>query len=177
MIFFRGQDLNDLISQLFAFAQEEDGKNWNHYYGAETHRRGSHYFFERAVDIRALAFEEGPDLISSLVAPAKTSYQVVCDLSRRNFCRQRRDCRENSAGVLAKFRNETVEEQHGHDDDCEIGFQNMGSSQASEKQRVPLQESDKRVNQIREQNRKGKNDDNGAGDVDDSQRYREKQRG
>jgi hypothetical protein len=70
-----------------------------------------------------------------------------------------------------------VKEQYGHDADCEIGFQNVRSSQVFEKERVTLQESDNRVNQIREENRKGKNNDDGAGDVDDSQRYSKKQRG
>src|SRR5467141_4568466 len=87
-----------------------------------------------------MALEEAPDLIGALIGPTEVTSEVVRNLSGRNLVRQRRNCRENPAGVLAKFRNETVGKQHGHDDDCEIGFQNVWPSQVSEKQRVALQE-------------------------------------
>ncbi len=80
-----------------------------------------------------MALEEDPDLIGLLIGPTEVTSEVVGNLSGRNFVRQRRDCRENPAGVLAKIRNETMGKQHGHDDDCEIGFQNVRPSEVSEK--------------------------------------------
>ena len=65
--------------------------------------------------------------------------------------------------------------QNGHDDDWEIGFQNVRPSQVFEKQRVALQVADNRINQIREQNRKGENNDGRARDVDDRQRQRKEE--
>jgi hypothetical protein len=48
-------------------------------------------------------------------------------------------------------------------------------AQVSEKQRVSLQESDDRIEEIREQDRKSKNDDDPARDVDHPSRDHEKQ--
>ena len=50
-------------------------------------------------------------------------------------------------------------EKYGEGDESEIGFQNVRTSQVLEKERAPLQESHDRANQICEQNREGKNDD------------------
>jgi len=72
-----------------------------------------------------MALEEDPDLIGRS-SPNRGYFEVVRNLSGRNFVRQPRDCRENPAGVLANVRKETMGKQHGHDDNCEIGFQNMG---------------------------------------------------
>jgi len=49
-----------------------------------------------------------------------------------------------------------VGEKHGEDDQSEIGFQDVWASQVFEKERVSLQESHDRIDQICEQDRKGK---------------------
>lgn len=64
-------------------------------------------------------------------------------------------------------------EKHGEDDQSEIGFQDVRASQVFEKKRVSLQESHDRVDQICEQDRKGKNDDDCARDVSDGKYNRE----
>src|SRR5580704_2069566 len=121
-----------------------------------------------------MALQECLDLIGLLIGPTKVASDVFGNLSRRNFVRQYRDRREYTAGVPAKVWKETVGEQHGENDNREIGFQDVGTSQVSEEQRMALQESHDRVNQICEQDRKGKNDDDSARHVDDGKYNREK---
>jgi len=66
-----------------------------------------------------------------------------------------------------------VGEKHGEDDQSEIGFQDVRASQVFEEERVSLQESHDRIDQICEQDRKGKNDDDCARHVDDGKYNRE----
>jgi len=65
-----------------------------------------------------------------------------------------------------------VREKHGEDDQSEIGFQDVRASQVFEKRECPagIARSD---NQICEQDRKGKNDDDCARHVDDGKYNRE----
>src|SRR5215469_14073526 len=162
MIFFRGHEMNDLIGQLFAVAQEKDCKNRNHQDSGES-RRGSLFdFCQSVLDVRAMAFEEKAHLIGALISPT----EVVRNLSGRNLVRQRRDCRENPACVLAKFRNEAVGKQHDHDDDREIGFHDVRASEVFEKQRMTLEEPDNRINQVSEEDCERKNYENRPRDVD-----------
>src|SRR5216683_2729251 len=78
-----------------------------------------------------------------------------------------------ASAALAKLRKETVGEKQGEDDQSEIGFQDVRPSEVLEKERVPLQESHDRIDQICEQDRKGKNDDDCARHVDDGKYNRE----
>jgi len=121
-----------------------------------------------------MALEKGSDLIRLLVGPTKVTSEVAGNFSGGDAVRQRGDCRQKLARALAKFRKETVGEKYGEGDESEIGFQNVRASQVFEKERTPLQESDHRVNQICEQDRKGKNDDDCARRVNDGKYNREK---
>jgi len=118
-----------------------------------------------------MALEKGSDLIRLLVGPTEVISDVAGNFSGRDSVRQHGNGREKLARALAKFRKETVGEKYGEGDQSEIGFQNVRASQVFEKQRAPLQESDNRVNQICEQDRKGKNDDDCTRDVDDGKRH------
>ena len=66
-------------------------------------------------------------------------------------------------------------EKHSEDDQSEIRFQDVRASQVLEKQRVSLQESHDRIDQICKQDRKGKNDDDRARDIDDG-KYNRKEK-
>src|SRR5215469_8621968 len=158
--------MNDLIGQLFAVAQEKDCKNRNHEDSGESCRGSLFHFSQSALDVRAMALEEEADLIGTLVNPTEVTSEVVRNLSGRNFVRQRRDCRENPACVLAKFWNETVGKQHDHDDDREIGFHDVGASEVFEKQRMTLQEPDNGINQVGEEDCERKNYEDRPRDVD-----------
>ena len=122
-----------------------------------------------------MALEEDSDLIRLLVGPAKVTSEVAGNFSRGDSVRQSGNRREKMAGILAKLRKKTVGEKHGEDDQSEIGFQDVRTSQVFEKEGVSLQESHDRIDQICEQDRKGKNDDDGARHVDDGKYNREKQ--
>ena len=62
-----------------------------------------------------------------------------------------------------------MDDQRDANQQSEIGFRNMRSSQTLEKQRVALEESNDRVDQICEEDRKTKDDDDRASDVNDSE--------
>ena len=127
----------------------------------------------QALDIRAMALEKGSDLIRLLIGPTEVLSDVVGNFSGGDSVRQRGNCREELARTLAKLGEETVREKHGEDDQSEIGFQDVRASQVFEKERVPLQESHDRIDQICEQDRKGKNHDDRARHVDDGKYNRE----
>src|SRR5215831_11157713 len=95
-----------------------------------------------------MALDEETDLVGALIGPTEIATEFVRNLSGSNFVCQRRNSRENPACVFAKFRNETVGNQHDHDDEREIGFHNVGASEVFEKQRMTLQEPDHRINQV-----------------------------
>ena len=62
MVFLCSHDVNKLIGYLFAVAQEKDCKDRNHQDSGEGCRCGLFYLFQSALDIRAMALQEGPDL-------------------------------------------------------------------------------------------------------------------
>ena len=66
-----------------------------------------------------------------------------------------------------------MRENHHENDQSEIGFQDVRTPQVFEKERVSLQESHDRIDQICEQDRKGKNDDDSARHVYDGKHNRE----
>src|SRR5215467_1879941 len=125
--------MNDVIGKLLTVAQEKDSENRNYQESGESRRRGLFHFSQSVLDIRAMVLEEDADLIGALISPTEVASEVVRNLSGRNLVRQRRDCRKNPAGVLAKFRNETVGKEHDHDNDREIGFHDVGASEVFEK--------------------------------------------
>jgi len=104
-----------------------------------------------------VALEEDSDLVCALISPTEVTTEVVRNLSGRNLVRQGRDCRENPADVLAKLWKETVGKEHDHHDDREIGLHDVGTSEVFEKQRMTLQESDNKINQISEEDCERKN--------------------
>src|SRR5215467_6176452 len=140
--------MNDVIGKLLTVAQEKDSENRNYQESGESRRRGLFHFSQSVLDVRAMALEEDADLIGALICPTEVASEVVRNLSGRNLVRQRRNCRENPARVLAEFRNEAVAKQHDHDDDPEIGFHDVGTSEVFEKQRMTLQEPNNRINQV-----------------------------
>ena len=120
-----------------------------------------------------MTLEENSDLVGLLISPTEVTSEVAGNFSGGDAVRQRRDCRQKLARALAKLRKETVGEKQGEDDQSEIGFQDVRPSEVLEKERVPLQESHDRIDQICEQDRKGKNDDDCARHVDDGKYNRE----
>jgi hypothetical protein len=122
-----------------------------------------------------MALEKGSDLIRPLVGPTKITSEVAGNFSGGDSVRQRGNCGEKLTGILAKLRKKTVGEKYGEDHQSKIGFQDVWASQVFEKERVALQESDDRINQICEQDRKGKNDDDCTRYVDDGKYNREEQ--
>src|SRR5260370_41663158 len=122
-----------------------------------------------------MALEEDSDLVGLLISPTDVISEVVGNLSGGDSVRQSGNCREKLTGILAKFRKETMGEKQGEDDQSEIGFQDVRASEVLEKERVPLQESHDRIDQICEQDRKGKNDDDRARDIDDG-KYNRKEK-
>src|SRR6266478_4384316 len=121
-----------------------------------------------------MALQDDSDLVGLLISPTQVISEVVGNFSAEDSVRQRGNRREKLARALAKFRKQTVGEKHGQGDQSEIGFHDVRASQVFEKKRVSLQESHDRINQICEQNRKRKNDDNCARHVDDGKYNREK---
>src|SRR5258707_13557426 len=121
-----------------------------------------------------MALEEDSDLVGLFIGPTKVGSEVVGNLSRVDSVRQSGNCREKLNGIFAKLKKKTVREKHREDDHSEIGFQDMRASQVFEKERVSLQEPHDWIDQICEQDRKGKNDDDCARDVDDGKYNREK---
>ena len=120
-----------------------------------------------------MALEDDSDLVGLLISPTQVTSEVVGNFSGGDSVRQGGNGREKLARALAKFRKEAVREKHGHGDQSEIGFYDVRASQVFEKKRVSLQESHDRINQICEQDRKGKNDDDCARHVDDGKYNRE----
>src|SRR5260370_41720923 len=121
-----------------------------------------------------MALEEDSDLVGLLISPTEVISEVVGNLSGGDPVRQSGNGREKLTGILAKLRKKTVREKQGEDDQNEIGFQDVRASQVFEHERVSLQESHDRIDQICEQDRKSKNDDDCARDVDDGKYNREK---
>jgi hypothetical protein len=120
-----------------------------------------------------MALEEESDLVGLLIGPTEVSSEVGGNFSGGHSFRQGGNCREKLSGILAKLRKKTVREKHGEDDQSEIGFQDVRASQVLKKERVSLQESHDRIDQICEQDRKGKNDDDSSRHVDDGKYNRE----
>src|SRR5258708_39784122 len=120
-----------------------------------------------------MALEEDSDLVGLLISPTEVISEVVGNLSGGDSVRQGGNGREKLTGIFAKLRKKTVREEHSEDDQSEIGFQDVRASQVLEKQRVSLQESHDRIDQICEQDRKGKNGDDRARHVDDGKYNRE----
>src|SRR5258708_6207999 len=166
--------MNDLVGKILSVAQEKDSENRNHKKSPQCRRGGLFDCGRRALDIRAMALEEDSDLVGLLIGPTEVISGVVVNFSGCDSVRQGGNCREKLARALAKFRKEAVGEKHGEDDQSEIGFQDVRASQVFEKERVSLQESHDRIDQICEQDRKRKNDDDGARDVNDGKYNREK---
>src|SRR5882757_5649933 len=120
-----------------------------------------------------MALEEDSDLFGLLINPTEVISEVLGNFSGRDSVCQDGNCREKLTGILAKLRKKTVREKHGEDDQSEIGFQDVRASQIFKKERVSLQESHDRIDQICEQDRKDKNDDDSARHVDDGKHNRE----
>src|SRR5260370_26765825 len=165
--------MNDLVGKILSVAQEKDSENGDHNKSGQRRRRGLFDCRRSALDIRAMTLEENSDLVGLLISPTEVTSEVAGNFSGGDAVRQRRDCREKLARAFAKFRKETVREKHGEDDQSEIGFQDVRASEVLEKERVSLQESHDRINQICEQDRKGKNDDDCARHVADGKSNRE----
>jgi hypothetical protein len=122
-----------------------------------------------------MTLEKDSDLVGLLIGPTQVISKVVGNFPGRDSVRQRGNCRDKMTGILAKLRKKTVGEKYGEDHQSKIGFQDVWASQVFEKERVALQESDDRINQICEQDRKGKNDDDCTRYVDDGKYNREEQ--
>src|SRR5882724_11027183 len=159
--------MNDLVGKILSVAEEKNCQNRNHQNSRKGRRRRAFYFSHGTLDIRAMALEKGSDLIRPLVGPTKVTSEVAGNFSGGDSVRQRGDCRQKLARALAKSRKETVGEKHGEGDEDKIGFHDVRASQVFEKERAPLQKSHDRIDQICEQDRKGKNDDDCARDADD----------
>src|SRR5579859_2162028 len=123
--------------------------------------------------MRPMALKKDSDLTGLLIGPTEVISEVVGNFSGGDSIRQSGNRREQRARVLAKFRNETVGEKYGEDDQSEIGFHDVRASQVFEKERMSLQESHDRIDQIGEQDREGKNDDDRARDVHGGNHNRE----
>jgi hypothetical protein len=173
VIFFRRHEMNDLVGKILSVAQEKDSENRDHNKSGQRRRGGLFDCRRSALDIRAMALEEDFDLVGLLIGPPEVISEVVGDFSGGDSVRQGGNCREKLTSILAKVRKKTVREKHGEDDQSEIGFQDVWASQVFEKERVSLQESHDRIDQICEQDRKGKNDDDSARHVDDGKYNRE----
>src|SRR5260370_12255253 len=165
--------MNDLVGKILSVAQEKDCENRDHNKSGQRRRRGLFDGRRGALDIRTMTLEEYPDLGGLLIGPTEVISEVTGNFSGGNSVRQGGDCRQKLARALAKFRKKTVREKHSEDDQSEIGFQHVRASQIFEKQRVSLQESHDRIDQICEQDRKGKKDDDSARHVDDGKYNRE----
>ena len=59
------------------------------------------------------------------------------------------------------------------DQEAEIGFSHVRAAEIAENEGMALDESHERIDQIREKNRKGEDDEDGTGEVDDRQHERE----
>src|SRR5229473_3267439 len=122
-----------------------------------------------------MTLEENSDLVGLFIGPTKVVSEVVGNFSRGDSVRQGGNCREKLTAIFAKLRKKTVREKHREDDQSEIRFQDVRASQVLEKQRVSLQESHDRIDQICKQDRKGKNDDDRARHIDDG-KYNRKEK-
>src|SRR5277367_4686542 len=173
MVFFRRYEMNDLVGETLSVAQEKDCEDRDHHKSGHRRRRELFDFRGGALDIRAMPLEEGSDLVGLLIGPTEVISEIAGNFSRGDSICHGGNCREKLPSILAKMRKKTVRENRGEDDQGKIGFQDVRASQVFEKERVTLQKSHDRIDQICEQDRKGKNDDYSARRVNDGKYHRE----
>ena len=74
--------------------------------------------------------------------------------------------------MFVDIRRKTMRHQCGQNEEHQIGFDDMRSFQVLKKQRMTLKKSDDRIDQIGEENRKRKDDDNRSRDIESAKHVR-----